>query len=56
MHGAQSQLQTPGDISLGFEAEHTNNKHHNPLPKLVYSQRWLKRRYYMPTATFTGLY
>lgn len=45
-----------GAISLGFEAKHTNKKHHNPSPKLVKSQRWLKRRSSMPTATFTGLY
>lgn len=45
-----------GGISLGFEAEHPNKKHHNPLPRLVHSQKWLKRRCSMPTATCTGLY
>lgn len=56
MHGAQSQLQTAGGISLGFEAEHTIHRHHNLLPELVYNQTWLKRRSSMPTATCTGLY
>lgn len=45
-----------GGFSVGFEAEHANKKPRNPLPKLVYSQTWPRRRSYMPTATCIGLH
>lgn len=56
MHRGQSQLQMAGGISVGFEAEHANKNPLNPLLKLVYSQRWPRRRSSMPTATCIGLH